>query len=191
MELPGTVLITVHPETVAPEVLKLVSVVIALGPQADEVVDMFCKAIETASPPDIPTPPDDRILFWRPTSDRAPRLVKADKPRQSRKRHTRKYAEGQLDEAGSFYFRGPDDAMKLRVHNLMMFVQIAEGIDAPTWEYHLREGDYSEWFRRQIRDDELADEVATVEADENMDVEEARKLVVDAVRRRYTAPATA
>ena len=38
--------------------------------------------------------------------------------------------------------------MNLRAQNLMIFLQIAEGIDDRTWEHHLRKGDYSEWFRR-------------------------------------------
>lgn len=191
MELPGCLLVTVHPDLVARDVLKLVSVVIALGPKADEVISAFCSTAGIEPPEGLAPPPDDRVLFWRPGSKIPPRLVQAEKPRQSRKRHTRKYAEGELDEAGSFYFRGPDGAMKLRVHNLMMFVHIAEGIDAGTWEHHLRNGDYSEWFRRQIRDNELADETAQIESDPSLPVEETRERVIDAVRRRYTAPATA
>jgi hypothetical protein len=81
--------------------------------------------------------------------------------------------------------------MKLRAHNLMMFVQIAEGIDDKTWQHHLRNGDYSDWFRRQIRGDALADETAQVEADQALPAEESRKRIIGAVRRRYTAPATA
>ncbi|RUW56249.1 phosphoglycolate phosphatase, partial [Mesorhizobium sp. M2A.F.Ca.ET.067.02.1.1] len=101
------------------------------------------------------------------------------------------YAEGQLDEAGSFYFRGPDDAMNLRAHNLIIFAQMAEGIDDKTWEHHLRAGDYSEWFRHQIRDKDLARETETAEKDKTLSAQESRKRVLDAVRRRYTAPATA
>jgi hydroxymethylpyrimidine pyrophosphatase-like HAD family hydrolase len=191
MQLPGTILITVHPDAVATDALGLVSAVIALGPQADEVIRVFCRETGLQPPEGLVAPDDDRVLFWRPKSGEAAKLIKAEKPRQSRKRHTRKYAEGQLDEAGSFYFRGPDDAMKLRAHNLMMFVQIAEGIDDKTWQHHLRKGDYSDWFRRQIRDDALADETAEVEADQALSAEESRERIVGAVRRRYTAPATA
>jgi hypothetical protein len=32
----------------------------------------------------------------------------------------------------SFYFRGPEGKMNLQVHNLSLFVQVAEGIDAET-----------------------------------------------------------
>ncbi|TJX34433.1 MAG: phosphoglycolate phosphatase, partial [Mesorhizobium sp.] len=131
------------------------------------------------------------VLFWRPQVRKKLTTVKVIEPRQSLKRHSRKYAEGQLDEAGSFYFKGPKNAMNLRAHNLIIFAQMAEGIDDKTWMHHLRAGDYSEWFRRQIRDKELARETAMAEKDKALSAEKSRKLVLDAVRRRYTAPATA
>lgn len=189
--MPGTILITVHPDAVAPEALKLVTAVIALGPKAPDVIKTFCKVTGRKTTSKLSAPDSDSVLYWRPGAEKAPRIVKADKPKQSRKRHTRKYAEGEIDEAGSFYFRGPKDEMKLRAHNLMMFVQIAEGIDDKTWQHHLRAGDYSDWFRRQIRDDELADETAAVENDRKLPLEETRKLIAEAVKRRYTGPAEA
>lgn len=191
LELPGTVLITVHPEAISTDALRLVTAVIALGPQAKDVVKVFCSETGIDPPKDMASPKGERVLFWRPRKRKKIATVKVIEPRQSLKRHSRKYAEGQLDEAGSFYFHGPDDAMNLRAHNLMIFVQIAEGIDDKTWEFHLRAGDYSRWFRHQIRDKELARETAEAENDQKLSAEESRKRVLDAVRRRYTAPATA
>ncbi|MEI9422787.1 HAD-IIB family hydrolase [Mesorhizobium sp. Cs1299R1N1] len=191
LELPGTILITVHPEAISTDALRLVTAVIALGPKAKDVVKAFCHETGIEPPKDIPTPKGDRVLFWRPQARKKLTTVKVIEPRQSLKRHSRKYAEGQLDETGSFYFRGPDDAMNLRAHNLMIFAQMAEGIDDKTWEFHLRAGDYSKWFRQQIRDKDLARETTEAEKDRKLSAEESRKRVLDAVRRRYTAPATA
>ncbi|TIV90009.1 MAG: phosphoglycolate phosphatase, partial [Mesorhizobium sp.] len=101
--------------------------------------------------------------------------VKAIEPSQSLKRHSRKYAEGELDEAGSFYFTGPKKAMNLRAHNLIIFARMAEGIDDKTWEYHLRAGDYSKWFRHQIRDKDLARETVAAEKDKRLSPEQSRK----------------
>ncbi len=189
--LPGTILITVHPESVAPSALKLVTTVIALGPKATDVIRTFCKATGRRAPPGLKAPEGDTILFWRPGKDKQPRTVAAEKPRQSRKRHTRKYAEGEINEEGSFYFRGPDNAMNLRAQNLTMFVQIAEGIDDKTWKHHLKAGDYSDWFRKQLRDDGLADEAAAIEKDKSLPLAESRTLVAEAIKRRYTGPAEA
>ncbi|MER9799246.1 HAD family hydrolase [Mesorhizobium sp. M0142] len=193
MELPGTILITVHPDAISTEALRLVTAVIALGPKAKKVVKTFCRETGTEPPKDkdLSSPKDEHVLFWRPQAHKKPCTVEPIEPRQSLKRHSRKYAEGQLDEKGSFYFRGPDHAMNLRAHNLMIFAQIAEGIDDKTWEHHLRAGDYSKWFRHQIRDKELARETAEAEKDDTLSAQESRNHVLDAVRRRYTAPATA
>jgi len=191
LELPGTILITVHPEAISTDALRLVTTIIALGPKAKDVVQVFCHETGIGAPKAIPTPKGARVLFWRPQAGKRVKTVKVIEPRQSLKRHSRKYAEGQLDEAGSFYFHGPDNAMNLRAHNLMIFAQIAEGIDDKTWEFHLHAGDYSKWFRHQIRDKDLARETAEAEEDKTLSAEESRKRVLDAVRRRYTAPATA
>ncbi|PDQ23021.1 phosphoglycolate phosphatase [Mesorhizobium sanjuanii] len=190
LELPGTILITVHPEAISTDALRLVTAVIALGPKAKSVIKTFCQETGIEAPKQMSSPKGDRVLFWRPQGKKKPATIKAVEPRQSLKRHSRKYAEGQLDEAGSFYFTGPDNAMNLRAHNLMIFVQMAEGIDDKTWEHHLRSGDYSEWFRHQIRDKELAHETLAAEKDKTLSAQESRQLVLDAVRRRYTAPAT-
>jgi len=191
LELPGTILITVHPEAISTDALRLVTAIIALGPKAKDVLQVFCHETGIGAPKVIPTPKGARVLFWRPQAGKRVKTVKVIEPRQSLKRHSRKYAEGQLDEAGSFYFHGPDNAMNLRAHNLMIFAQIAEGIDDKTWEFHLHAGDYSKWFRHQIRDKDLARETAEAEEDKTLSAEESRKRVLDAVRRRYTAPATA
>jgi hydroxymethylpyrimidine pyrophosphatase-like HAD family hydrolase len=190
-KLPGGVFITVHPDMMSPDALKLVTAVIAIGPKADDVIVALCKGAGIKPPAKMTAPKDKRVLFWRPGSDKKPHLMKAIEPRQSLKRHSRKYAEGTLDEKGSFYFRGPDNAMNLRAQNLMIFQQIAEGIDDKTWEHHLRNGDYSDWFRRQIRDKKLAAETREAEEDESISPQESRRIVLDAVRKRYTAPASA
>ena len=79
--------------------------------------------------------------------------------------------------------------MNLRVHNLSLFVQVAEGIDAETWMFHLRQRDYSRWFREVIKDEALAAEVALVEEDDRLSPGESRVRICLAVTNRYTAPA--
>ena len=64
----------------------------------------------------------------------------------------------------------------------MLFAQIAEGVDEPTWEHHRRAGDYSAWFRNVIKDDELAQEAAAAEADSSLDAIESRRRILEAVR---------
>jgi hypothetical protein len=88
----------------------------------------------------------------------------------------------------SFYFRGPENALNLRAQNLMIFLQLADGVDDRTWQHHLRAEDYSRWFRDVIKNDELAAEAAKVEANSRLDPKESRNLIREAVTRRYTVP---
>ncbi|QLL63801.1 HAD-IIB family hydrolase [Sinorhizobium mexicanum] len=187
----GMIMITVHPESVSPDVLAAVTAVAALGPKAREAIQAVC-AVQEEAPPDCldEAPAHDEVLFW-PRSSAAPvRHIRIEKPRQVRKRHTLKYAEGHLDEEASFYFRGPDEEMNLRAHNLMIFLQIAEGINDETWEHHLRGGDYSKWFGESIGDAELAEDAAGIEEDRSLSPAESRDRIAEAVRRRYIAPAS-
>jgi phosphoglycolate phosphatase (TIGR01487 family) len=188
VRFPGMIMITVHPDSVSADALKLATAVIALGPEGDKVVEQFCRMTGRDMPEGVKPASDEEVLFWRPDGDVPPRAIKPIKPLQSRKRHSRKYAVGALNEEGSFYFRGPGDKMNLRVQNLMIFVQVAEGIDEETWLHHLRAGDFSKWFKKQLRDDEMSEEARAIEEDESLSPDETRKGIIEAVRRRYTAP---
>ena len=188
-DIPAAVFITVHPEAVSPKALKTVETVIALGEGARDTIAAFCQAVGIKTPTGMPGPGEDEVLLWARGVGQSPRLMKPVRPRQAHRRHTRKYAEGELGEDLSFYFRGPDNALNLRAQNLMLFLQIAQGVDDRTWEHHLRAGDYSSWFRRVIKNDELAREAAEVEIDRSLQPRESRKRISDAVCRRYTTPA--
>jgi hypothetical protein len=111
--------------------------------------------------------------------------------RIERRRHTRKYAEGELPPDRSFYFRGPDNKLNLRAQNLMLFLQMADGVDDATWEHHLRGGEYSRWFREGIKDEALAAEAEGIERRRGLSAADSRQLIRAAVERRYTQPASA
>lgn len=187
--LPAAVLITVHPEAVSPDALETVHKVIAVGNDPAAVVAAVCDAAGARRPTDVPIPAGDEAVVFEIGSDEPARIVRPDVPRQSRRRHTRKYAEGMLGEDRSFYFRGPGDRLNLRAHNLMLFLELARGVDDETWEYHRRAHDYSTWLRDAIKDESLAEEVAAIESDSSIDARQSRDAISLAVRKRYTVPA--
>lgn len=189
-QLGGTMLITVHPDAVAPDALKHVSKLLVLGPKADKAIAQFCSATGETVPEGIEIPDHDHVLYWHRGVGAAPKLITVDKPRQQHKRHIRKYAEGALTDERSFYFRGPDGKLNLKAQNLMMFLQIADGVDDATWDYHFGRGDYSNWFRGAIRDDDLADEAEDIER-ETLDSNDSRQRISEIVKARYTQPAKA
>lgn len=79
--------------------------------------------------------------------------------------------------------------MNLRAHNLITFIQTAEGVDEATWLYHLQQQDYSGWFREAIKDETLAEEAAEVEAMSELSAVESRDRIKTAIKRRYPLPA--
>ena len=84
-------------------------------------------------------------------------------PKTERRRHRRKYAEGELPPERSFYFRGPEGKLNLRAQNLMLFLQIADGVDDETWKHHLAPRRLSPLVPRQaIKDEELAAEAERI-----------------------------
>jgi HAD superfamily hydrolase (TIGR01484 family) len=190
-DIPAAILITVHPEAVSSAVLKTVETVVALGDKAAHVLCQFSTAIGAPAISGVPQPGADEVVVWRKQPGTLPLLVTPISPEQAHKRHSRKYAIGNLGEDLSFYFRGPENVLNLRAQNLAIFQQIAEGIDDRTWEHHLRAGDYSRWFRTVIKDDELAEEVRAIETNEQLDPTQSRSMVCEAVSRRYTTPAQA
>jgi HAD superfamily hydrolase (TIGR01484 family) len=186
-ELGDAIFVTVHPDQMSPDALARVNVLLAVGPQASEVVESFCKAIG-AEAPAVPSPPEDgMVLFWSRNGNIGPRWIAADPPAQEHKRHTRKYAEGELGEDKSFYFRGADGKLNLRAQNLMLFMQIADGVDDATWLHHLHVGHYAQWFREAIKDDGLADEAEALQ--DSQDAAMTRTAMRELIERRYTAPA--
>jgi hypothetical protein len=127
-------------------------------------------------------------IVWSLDSDEGPIWIRSLSSKGERRRHHRKYAAGELAPEGSFYFRGPEGKLNLRAQNLMVFLQMADGVDDDTWLHHLRRGEYSDWFRRVIKDEDLADDAARVENDSGLTAKESRARIRDMIERRYTAP---
>lgn len=187
-ELHGMMFITVHPDHVAPVVNKLVNVVVAMGDEPQERLAEFARAVGCEVPARGAVPDKKEALVWR-VGEAAPYKLQPLRSTTERRRHVRKYAEGDLGEDRSFYFKGPHGALNLRAHNLLIFIQLAEGVDDETWEFHLRRQHYSGWFRAAIKDEELAKEAQSVENDRACDAKQSRARIIELIQARYTLPA--
>ena len=191
-EFTNFVLITVHPDHVSRAILSSVNGLIAIGPHPQAVITQFNAGsgmnLRTTQPLESPTQPG-QVLAWLFRNSPGPVKVTIEPPKMELRRHRRKYAAGELGEDKSFYFRGPAGKLNLRAQNMNIFAQLAEGIDDETWTYHLRNSDYSRWLREAVKDQDIANEVATIEQDGQLEVVESRGRVVEAIRKRYTAPA--
>jgi HAD superfamily hydrolase (TIGR01484 family) len=186
------VLVTVHPDSVSPAILKSVNGIIAVGAEPQAVLDGFNKntggnLLWNAS--QLAPNQTGTLLVWKLCDGCVPQTVKLEPGKGERRRHHRKYAEGTLGEDRSFYFRGPFGRLNLRAQNMNLFAQIAEGVDEDTWQFHRVHGDYSRWLRETIKDGEFAGVVESIEKNNSLDAKESRRQIVEVVRKHYTAPA--
>lgn len=187
-KLGETVLVTVHPGHLAPMTLSLVDVVIAVGRSPRDTLKQVGDAIGQALEwPEGLSHQEGKVVVWFPRRGEPPFSMNAAPCRAERLRHRRKYAEGDM-RYHSFYFRGPGGRQNLKAQNLVVFSQIADGVDEETWMFHLRRGDYSRWFRGAVKDKYLADQVERIEQRRDLQPSETRKLIRSLIEARYTLP---
>jgi len=181
----SVLLVTLEPDRVAPAILSSIDVVIAIGENSDETLRIFSETVGQPSPKAtaLKLHPGEAVAWFRRTSE-PPFLFRSNLPRVERRRHRRKYAEGQLSDDLSFYFRGPEGKLNLKAQNLNTFLQLADGIDDETWLFHLKNGDISGWFLNVIKDPELAAEAYRLEGAE-ITAEESRKQIRADIEKRY------
>jgi HAD superfamily hydrolase (TIGR01484 family) len=188
-DMQGMLLVAVHPGHIALSVLRIADFVIAIGDSPRGIIDEFSSAIGR-TPPQLPQAELDpgQAVGWVCGEESAFRF-RPFPPKSTRRRHLRKYAKGELPPEESFYFVGPERKLRLRAQNLQMFLQMAEGVDDETWMFHLRRGDYSDWFGKQLKDEDLAKSVAALEQQPDVGPETSRAEVRSIIEQRYTAAA--
>ncbi|MCE9605373.1 MAG: HAD-IIB family hydrolase [Planctomycetia bacterium] len=193
-QLNRLILITVHPAAVSPTVLETVKLVVAVGPEPAETVKELCVALKAPEPSlaGLQRGEDEVLLWSRATGETA--FVRPARSKSERRRHIRKYAEGELPPERSFYFRGPTKALNLRAQNLILFMQTADGVDDATWKFHLDRGDVARWFAEGIKDGELEAEAQGIAEQSSqgnrVTPKESRALIRAAIEKRYTLPMT-
>lgn len=179
---PGMFCVTTNPSLLSDEILMNATSAVVVGKDPRATLAGLSKA---TSPNDLPEDlGTEQVAYWNIRDGVT--ILKPVMPSQTLQRHRRKYAKGELAPEKSFYFRGKDAKLNLRASNLIMFSEIARGIDDETWLYHLRKGDYRHWFSEMLGDDELAAETQSIE---DADAEASRAHILDEIDRRYTAPA--
>lgn len=189
--LEGVLLVSVTPGLLAKSLLRAVDTVVMLGDKPRQMLHEFTQAnkLPMVEPPLETIEPGDALL-WSRSAQAPPLLLKLEPSSIERRRHVRKYAEGELPEDRSFFFRGPQGKLKLRAPNLITFMELGDGVDDDTWLYHLQRHEVSQWLREAIKDDDLANKVADVENHGARDAEASRKQVRKLIEAVYTLPAS-
>jgi hypothetical protein len=168
-------------------ILSNVDLILAIGDEPHTILHNYAE-LKKIPMPDIPIKVLNKGEAWIWESNNgAPFPIRCDRPAHLLQRHKKKYATGDMKDR-SFYFQGADKKLNLRANNLMMFIQMAEGVDDETWMYHLGKKEYSNWFRNAVHDDELADLARQIE-DREKDPKASKEAILELIKERYTAPA--
>jgi len=190
-KLSCTIYVTVKPDQIERSILECVDTVIALGERPDGTILSYCTAIQKKLTPEVEVTQLEpgRALVWTRANNEPPFIMLIAASAMERKRHRRKYAEGELPPDRSFYFRGVSGQLNLRAQNLILFMQLGEGVDDATWLHHLRKHHYSTWMAEAIKDDSLANAVRQIENQRELTSTESRHLIRSTIEERYTLPA--
>jgi hypothetical protein len=189
-KLDGLVRITVHPNLLASTALEGINTVVAIGAHPEAMLREFSETVGEPAPlTEAVTLEPGEAWVWLRGEAKPPFRLRIAPSRTERRRHSRKYAEGELSPDRSFYFRGAEGRLNLRAQNLILFLQLADGVDDETWIYHLRQGDYSRWFQDCIKDQTLAEEARRVEVMADISPQESRDLIRKVIEEHYTLPA--
>jgi hydroxymethylpyrimidine pyrophosphatase-like HAD family hydrolase len=185
-QLGGVMFITAFLDRLHPDILQSANIFLALSKNPSHLISEYCKLIKTT--PVTLAPPSDgqdheAAIWWRDRGD--PSWLKRIEPKGEHLRHQRTYLDGHMDEDMRFYFRGPENTLNIGVQNLRMFMQVGEGVDDETWLYHLGRGDYANWFREVILDEELAALAHRLEKDRGLDAKESREQISKFILEKY------
>jgi hydroxymethylpyrimidine pyrophosphatase-like HAD family hydrolase len=186
-EIDGFFAITTTPELLDNEVLKRVNIAMIMGhspsPKLSYLSQQSCEQLKIQA--DLLLE-NEQVLVWEKKTNQT-QVLKTQKPRKLLMRHKKKYAMGEMGQ-NSFYFKGPMGILNLKANNLMIFIQIAEGIDDDTWQYHRFRHDYSTWFRYAVKDRDLAAICETIE-NSGDSASDSKKMIFRNILDRYTLPA--
>ena len=181
----GLIAATLDPACIAVPVLKLMNAVIVVGDDPGRPLNAFGTSTGLQVPTLEDTQEKGQAILWRLGNE--PIRFQVAECETPRTRHSRKYAEAVLTPDRSFYFRGPGQKLNLRASNLITFVQMMEGVDDETFSYHLRNREFSAWFRENIKNAELADETERIERSSSP-AKESRAAIKSLIEDRYTLP---
>jgi HAD superfamily hydrolase (TIGR01484 family) len=178
-------LISTEARNINRSILKYVDTVIAIGDEDAQILSGFAQIKDLSNKfSEVHGLPKGGAWVWEITQA-APLAIETRKPEHLSKRHIRKYATGDMMYS-AFIFKGPENKLNLKANNALMFVQMAEGVDDETWNFHLQRHDYTTWFADSLHDDELAQLAKGIENTQTTAATSKDKILT-LVRARYIA----
>jgi HAD superfamily hydrolase (TIGR01484 family) len=185
-ELKSFMFVTAYPDRISKAVLQSVEWIVSVSENPSESLVACCERMGVATPtiPMVEGESSKGSLAWRRGTDAAV-WFNREIVESEAKRHRKSLMDGEMDESLQFVFRGPEKKLTLKAKNLREFMRLAEGLDDGTWDFHLRERHYSQWFREVVKDQELADVAEEIEKAQSISPKESRSLIFDEINARF------
>jgi hypothetical protein len=181
-------LISTEPVRINNSIMQQLNTLIVVGNNPGELVRQYASIKSfSANSISIPSLEKGEALVWETANKKEPAVIVHSTPKHLTKRHIKKYTTGDMGY-NNFYFKGPENKLNLKAYNLMVFMQLAEGVDDDTWIFHLKQHDYSKWFKNALHNEELADLTMEIE-DKNHNAKSSKEEILKLISERYTAPA--
>ena len=179
--------ITTNSDLINSDVIMRINIAMIMGESPAQTLSCLTKqSVENLGVRRNLSLENGQVLAWQ-KKENATSIFKSYSPVKLLRRHKRKYATGDMGP-NSFYFKGPGCKLNLKANNLMMFIQMGDGVDDETWQYHRNKHDYSKWFRNTVKDDDLALMAEKIEVN-NASASDSKKAMFDVILDRYTLPA--
>jgi len=178
-------LITTKPSLVNKAIMQYVTMLITVGDNPTKTLEEFAVLKKISLSTAVYPLAKGEAWIWDIEKNWQPFSIICRQPEHLSKRHIRKYTAGTMDY-NNFYFRGPQGKLNLKAYNVIIFMQLAEGVDDETWMFHLKQHDYSKWFKEAVHNEELADLIRDIETRET-DAEISKNKIIKLIAKRYTA----
>lgn len=178
----GAIIVALDFDQVCPALLEGVDVLVTLGSTARELAEQFAKRMRRRSP-EFPerSPGLEHACLWNLHEGDEVTLLNQVQPNQKHHRHSGKYVAGDVGAWHSFHF----PTLGQSASNLTEFLSSSSQLaDLPLRE-HMDAGDFSNWFRKVIRDDVLANKTHLIETDRTLAPKNALEQITRLVQSRY------
>ena len=178
----GAIIVAPDFDQVCPALLEGVDVLVTLGSTARELAEQFAKRMQRSSP-EFPErlPGLEHACIWKLREGDEVFLLDQVQPNQKHHRHSGKYVAGDVGAWHSFHF----PTLGQSASNLTEFLSSSSQLTDLTLREHMDAGDFSNWFRKVIRDDVLANKTHLIETDRTLAPKNALEQITRLVQSRY------
>lgn len=178
----GAIIVALDFDHVCPTLLDEVDMLVTLGSTARELIEQFARRMKRRAP-EFPehSPGLEHAYLWNLHECDEVLLLEQVRPHQKHHRHSGKYVAGDVGVWRAFHF----PSLGRSASNLTEFLSFSTQLEELALRVHLNAEDFSNWFRKVIRDDVLANKTHLLETDTTLSPKVAMEQIMRLVQSRY------